>query len=49
LCIFFTDEVHIDPSAQPVPTIIYEIEKRYDPENMVEQPKLKGSKFHIAA
>jgi hypothetical protein len=47
--IFFTDEAHIGPSAQPVPTIMREIGKRYDPENVVERPKLKGSKFHIAA
>jgi hypothetical protein len=49
LHIFFTDEAHIDPSAQPVPTIMREIGKRYNPENVVERPKLKGSKFHIAA
>ena len=47
--VFFTDEAHIDPSAQPAPTIMRERGKRYNPENVVERPKLKGSKFHIAA
>jgi hypothetical protein len=48
LQVFSTDEVYINPSAQPAPTIMCEREKRYNPENVVERPKLKGSKFHIA-
>jgi hypothetical protein len=46
--IFFTDEAHIDPSSQAAPTVCRELGHRYDPENVVERPKLKGSKFHVA-
>ena len=46
--IFFTDEAHIDPSSQAAPTVCRELGHRYDPKNVVERPKLKGSKFHVA-
>lgn len=46
--IFFTDEAHIDPTSQAAPTRMRERGTRYDPENVVERPKLKGSKFHVA-
>jgi hypothetical protein len=46
--IFFTDEAHIDPLLQAAPTVCCELGHRYDPENVVERPKLKGSKFHVA-
>jgi hypothetical protein len=46
--ICFTDEVHIDPTLQAALTRIRERGIRYNPENVVERPKLKGSKFYIA-
>jgi hypothetical protein len=47
--IFFTDEAHIDPSAQQAPGILRELGKRYDDENIVERGEKEGVKFHIAA
>jgi hypothetical protein len=34
--IFFTDEAHIDPSANQAPGILRELGKRYDDENIIE-------------
>jgi hypothetical protein len=47
--IFFTDEAHIDPSAQQAPGILRERGTRYDDENIVERGERKGVKFHVAA
>jgi hypothetical protein len=47
--IFFTDEAHIDPSAQQAPGILRELGKRYDDENIVERGEKEGVKFHVAA
>ncbi len=47
--ILFTDEAHIDPSAQQAPGILREAGTRYDDENIVERGDRKGVKFHIAA
>ena len=47
--IFFTDEAHIDPSAQQAPGILRERGKRYDDENIVERGEKQGAKFHVAA
>jgi DDE superfamily endonuclease len=47
--IFFTDEAHIDPSAQQAPGMLRERGKRYDDENIVERGEKQGVKFHIAA
>ncbi|KAE9366382.1 hypothetical protein N431DRAFT_438767, partial [Stipitochalara longipes BDJ] len=47
--IFFTDEAHIDPSAQQAPGILRELGKRYDDENIVERGEKQGVKFHVAA
>jgi hypothetical protein len=47
--IFFTDEAHIDPSAQQAPWILCELGKRYDDKNIVERGEKKGVKFQVAA
>ena len=47
--IFFTDEAHIDPSAQQAPGILRELGKRYDDKNIVERGEKEGVKFHVAA
>ena len=47
--IFFTDEAHIDPTAQQAPGVLRERGKRYDDENIAERGERKGVKFHIAA
>jgi len=47
--IFFTDEAHIDPSAQQAPGILRERGTRYDDENIMERGEKKGVKFHVAA
>ena len=47
--IFFTDEAHIDPSAQQAPGILRERGTRYDDKNIVERGERKGVRFHIAA
>jgi hypothetical protein len=46
--IFFTDEAHIDPTAQQAPGVLRERGKRYDDENIAERGERKGVKFHIA-
>jgi hypothetical protein len=47
--VLFTDEAHIDPSAQQAPGILRERAKPYDDENIVERGERKGVKFHVAA
>ena len=47
--IFFTDEAHIDPTAQQALGVLRECGKRYDDENIAERGERKGVKFHIAA
>jgi hypothetical protein len=47
--IVYTDEAHIDPSAQARTRVTRELGTRDLPENIEERPPLKGVKFHIAA
>ncbi len=47
--VHYTDEAHIDPSAQSNGSILREEGTRYEPENIAEIPKLNGVVFHVAA
>jgi hypothetical protein len=47
--IVFTDEAHIDPSAQGVGFILREDGTREDPENIQERGEKTGVKLHVAA
>ena len=47
--IFFTNEAHLDPSAQQAPGILRERGKQYDDENIMERGEKEGVKFHVAA
>lgn len=46
--VFFTDEAHIDPSAQSQGWILREQGTRYNTENIQQREPLKGVKLHIA-
>lgn len=47
--IFFTDEAHIDPQSQGVPSVLREEGTREDDENIVERVPPKGVTFHVSA
>jgi hypothetical protein len=46
--IFYTDEAHIDPTQMRAGEITREQGHRYDPENILQRPQLKGVTLHIA-
>ena len=44
--VHWTDEAHIDPSAEPRQWILREEGTRLSPDNIQEMKELKGVKFH---